>query len=123
MSGEFELHCSRTQRLEDTAPVRLAKHDHVVEPFATDRSDQPLDVTGLPRRARRGRMIAYPDRTNAAAVSRTEYPVALAYQVLRGLIPREGISDLDKHHNWYIRSGRPGTGSRFGGCRPRAGSL
>lgn len=32
--------------------MRLAEHDHVIEPFATNRPDEPLDVGILPRRAR-----------------------------------------------------------------------
>jgi hypothetical protein len=38
----------RRVSLEDVAQVRLAKHDQVVEGFATDRSDEPLNVAVLP---------------------------------------------------------------------------
>ena len=38
--------------------MRFAEHNEVVERFATDRSDQPLDMAILPRRARCGMMIA-----------------------------------------------------------------
>jgi hypothetical protein len=50
----------RSVSLQDTAPVRLAEHDEVVERFATDRSDGPLDVAVLPRRAWCGRVISDP---------------------------------------------------------------
>jgi hypothetical protein len=33
--------------------MRLPEYDHVVEAFATNRSDEPLNVTVLPRLARR----------------------------------------------------------------------
>src|ERR1700736_4431695 len=44
----------RSVSLEDTAQVRLAEHDEMVERFATYRSDEPFDVAVLPRRARWG---------------------------------------------------------------------
>jgi len=34
------------------AQVRLPKYDHVVKTFPSDRADQSLDVSILPRRAR-----------------------------------------------------------------------
>ena len=34
----------RSVSLEDTAQVRLAEHDEVVERFATNQSDEPFDV-------------------------------------------------------------------------------
>jgi hypothetical protein len=40
--------------------MRLPEYDHVVEAFATNRSDEPLNVTVLPRRAWRRRMVADP---------------------------------------------------------------
>src|SRR6266851_5488445 len=45
----------RSVRPQDTAQVRFAEHDEVVESFATYRSDEPLNVAVMPRRAwRRG---------------------------------------------------------------------
>ncbi|HEY6418047.1 MAG TPA: hypothetical protein VIX59_03505 [Candidatus Binataceae bacterium] len=41
--------------LQDTAQVRFAEHDEVIERFATDRSDEPFNVRVLPRRAWRRR--------------------------------------------------------------------
>jgi hypothetical protein len=34
--------------LENAAQVRLAEHDQVIEAFAPDRADEPLDVAVLP---------------------------------------------------------------------------
>ena len=56
----------------------FAEHDEVVERFATYRSDEPLDMAVLPRRAWCRRMIAYLHCTNAAGVSWTERAVAVA---------------------------------------------
>ena len=41
----------RSVSLQHAAQVRFAEHDEVVERFATDRSDEPLNVPVLPRRA------------------------------------------------------------------------
>jgi hypothetical protein len=38
----------RSISLQDTAQMRLAEHDEVVERFAPDRSDKPLNVAVLP---------------------------------------------------------------------------
>ena len=39
----------RSISLQDTAQMRSAEHDEVVERFATYRSDEPLNVAVLPR--------------------------------------------------------------------------
>jgi hypothetical protein len=46
--------------LQNAPQLRFVEHDQVIEAFAPDRSDEALDVTVLPRRARRSRMIANP---------------------------------------------------------------
>jgi hypothetical protein len=74
--------------------VRFAEHDEVVEGFATDRSDEPLNVTVLPRRARRCRLISDSHCTNAAGVRRTERAGAVANQVTRRFVPGKRISHL-----------------------------
>ena len=58
----------RSVSLQDTAQVRLAEHGEVVERFATHRSDEPLDVAVLLRRAWCDRVISDPHSTNAAGV-------------------------------------------------------
>ena len=84
----------RSVGLEDTAQVRLAEHDEVVERFATYRSDEPFDVAVLPRRARCGRVISDPHGTNAAGVRWTECAVAVANQVMRRFVPGKRVSHL-----------------------------
>ena len=74
--------------------MHFAEHDEVVERFATDRSDEPLNVAVLPRRARCSRVISDPHCTNAAGVSRTECAVAVANQVTRRFVPGKGIRHL-----------------------------
>src|SRR5882672_1821166 len=84
----------RRVSLEDVAQVRLAEHDQVVERFATDRSDQPLNVAVLPRRTRRSWVIPDPHGTNAAGICKTERDVTAPNQVTRCLVPGKGISHL-----------------------------
>ena len=38
----------RSIRAYDSAQVRFTEHDHVVQAFPTDRTDQPLDMCILP---------------------------------------------------------------------------
>ncbi len=66
--------------------MRFAEHDEVVERFATDRSNEPLNVAILPRRAWSGRVISDPHCTNAAGIRRTECAVRVANQVTRRFI-------------------------------------
>src|SRR5580700_5948348 len=87
----------RSVSLQDNAQVRFAEHDEVVERFATYRSDEPLDMAVLPRRARCGRVISDLHCTNAASVSWTERAVAVANQVTRRFVPRKGISHLTRN--------------------------
>src|SRR5271156_5212267 len=84
----------RSLSLQDNAQVLFAEHDEVVERFATYRSDEPLDMAVLPRRARCGRVITDLHCTNAAGVNRTECSVAVANQVPRCFVPGKGISHL-----------------------------
>src|SRR6266478_8398373 len=77
----------RSVSLQDTAQVRFAEHDEVVERFATDRSNEPLNVAILPRRAWSGRVISDPHCTNAAGIRRTECAVRVANQVTRRFVP------------------------------------
>src|ERR1019366_1793626 len=86
----------RSISLQDAAQVRLAEHDEVVERFATHRSDEPLNVAVLPRRAWCGRMIADPHCTNAAGVRWTKCAVAVANQVTRRFVPGKRASHLNR---------------------------
>jgi len=47
--------------------LRLVEHDDVIEAFALDRSDEPLNEAVLPKRARRGRVITGPHCPDAAS--------------------------------------------------------
>src|ERR1700688_3540550 len=80
--------------LQNVTQLRFVEHDQVIEAFAPDRADEALDVAVLPRRARRGRMIADPHCPNAMGVGWAEGPVAVANQMAWRFIPRESVSQL-----------------------------
>src|ERR1700730_8281578 len=84
----------RSVSLQDTAQVRFAGHDEVVERFATYRSDEPLNVAVLPRRAWRSGVMPNPDGTLAVDVRRAECAVAVANQVMRRFVPGKRVSHL-----------------------------
>src|SRR5271168_5106081 len=84
----------RSVCLQDIAQVRFAEHDEVVERFPTYRSDEPLNVPVLPRRAWRRRAISDPHCANAVSIGRTISSVAVANQMTRRFVPGKGISHL-----------------------------
>jgi len=83
-------------RLKDTTQVRLAEDDHLIEAFASSRTDQPFDVSILPGRTRRDWMIADAHRTNAPSVGRPERAIAVAEQMTRRFAPGEGFGHLTR---------------------------
>src|SRR5208337_882684 len=68
--------------LKNPTQVGFAEHHEVIQALAPNRADQPLDVSVLPRRARRNRMIADAHRPNAPGVRGAERVVAVAQQML-----------------------------------------
>jgi hypothetical protein len=84
----------RSVSLQNIVQVRLAEHDEVIERCATDRSDEPLNMPVLPRRARYGRVIADSHCMSAANVRWTECRVAVAKQVTWHFIPGKGFDHL-----------------------------
>src|SRR5712692_8101613 len=84
----------RSVRPQDTAQVRFAEHDEVVESFATYRSDEPLNVAVLPRRAWRRGVIADPHCPNASGVCWAEGAVAISNRVTRCFVPGKRVSHL-----------------------------
>src|SRR5260370_39314849 len=81
---------------EDTAKVSFAEHDNMIEAVLADGTDQPLRIRVLPGRSRRGGAIAnahgLQPPTHGMAIGR----IAVSDQVTRGLIPREGVTDLPR---------------------------
>jgi hypothetical protein len=82
---------------QNATQLRLVEHDQMIESFAPNRSDEPLDEAVLPRRARCGRVIPDPHCTNAAYISRTESAVAIAKQMTRRFVPRKSVGHLTSY--------------------------
>ncbi len=88
--------------------MSFAEHDNMIEAVLADGTDQPLRIRVLPGRSRRGGAIAnahgLQPPTHGMAIGR----IAVSDQVTRGLIPREGVTDLprDPLRNPYRRACR-----------------
>jgi len=80
--------------LQHATQLGFVEHDQVIEAFATDRSDEPLNVAVLPRRARCGRVIPDPHCPNAMGVGWTECSVTIAKQMTWRFVSRKGVSHL-----------------------------
>src|SRR3954447_10283474 len=53
-------------RAQHIAQMTLAKHDHMIKAFASDRADQSFGIAVLPRRSQRWRSVANAHRSDAA---------------------------------------------------------
>jgi NAD(P)-dependent dehydrogenase (short-subunit alcohol dehydrogenase family) len=97
---------------------RASQADTIIfaeDSFAPNRSDETFDVAVLPRRARRGRMVADTHCPNTPEVSRAEDPVAVAKHMTRRFIPGESRAasvgrDFQPRARFAIASRAPGTG-------------
>jgi hypothetical protein len=74
--------------------VPFSQHDDMVETFASDRPDQPFNMTVLPRRAWRDRPISNTHHAEPALDRQTIGGVAVTDEVARCLIPWERFGDL-----------------------------
>jgi hypothetical protein len=72
----------------------LAEDDHVVETFSADGSDHTFDERVLPRRSRRDEDLANVHSLELFPEYVSINPIAIAQQVLRGTVEREGLDDL-----------------------------
>ena len=77
--------------------MRLTKYDNVIQALATDRADQPFGKAILPRRGWRSRLA--PDAHGAQSVrdDAAVDPIAIANDVLRGIIPRKRLRYLTRN--------------------------
>ncbi len=86
---------------QDSAQVRFAKHDHVVETFAADRADESLNVSILPGRSGGDRMVPNANCSDPLQEDRTIRGVSIP----RRVVPRERLGDLarDPLRGWVCR--------------------
>jgi len=105
--GYFEVLANVTQWTK--ASFLAPGHRQVVEAFAANRADEPLDVSVLPRRARRDWVIADTHCTDALGVCWPERAVAVTNQMTWRFAPRKGFGHLTCNPTppldcWSLRS-------------------
>src|SRR5260221_1273301 len=74
--------------------MNLAQDNDVVHTFTPDRSDQPFGKAILPRRGWCSRLVPDAHGAQSACDDAAIDPVAIADEVVRGLIPRKRLRDL-----------------------------
>src|ERR1700681_3705748 len=79
---------------QDPTQMHLAQDNDVVHTFTPNRSDQPFGKTILPRRGRCGRLVPDAHGAQSAPNDAAIYPVAIADEVVRSLIPRKRLRYL-----------------------------
>src|SRR6476619_4753426 len=81
-------------RSQDSAQMRLAQDDEMVHTLAPDRADQPFGKAILPRRGWRSRFVPDAHGAQSACDEGAVYPIPIANEVLRGIIPRKCLGYL-----------------------------
>src|SRR5690348_2364385 len=76
------------------AKVTFAEHHDVVETLASDRSDQPFNVTVLPRRSRRDRSVSNAHGPQSTGDRSAIRRVTVSDEIARSFVPRKCLSDL-----------------------------
>src|ERR1700761_6356 len=79
---------------QQLAKVPFPEHHDMVEAFALDRSDQPFNITVLPRRAWRDRPVANTHGSQPAYDRSTIGSVTVSNKVAWRFVPRECFGDL-----------------------------
>ena len=79
---------------EDASQVSFVHHDHVVEAFSSDASDQPFNERILPGRASSSHDLFDAHVPDAALEVLTIDAVTISQQVSRCAVPRERFDDL-----------------------------
>ena len=74
--------------------MALANDDDVIKTFPSDRADQPLRISVLPRRPRRDRSVANAHGPDAPDEGSAIRAVAVADQVAWRLVPAAGLGQL-----------------------------
>ena len=80
-------------RAHASQQMELVEDDEVIDNFAPERSDEPLDVPVLPRRARRDAELRDAEMAHASIERRAVDPVAVANQRLEAFV-RDSFDDL-----------------------------
>jgi hypothetical protein len=79
---------------QEPPQMSLMQDDHVIEAFAADTPNEPLDERSLPRTPRGDHYLFDPQLLYPLPKRGTIDAVPIAQEIPRGLVPREGINDL-----------------------------
>src|SRR6266404_7993559 len=90
---------------QETAQVPFAKDEYMIQTLAPDGADEPLREGVLPRAVRRREDLTDAHALHALPEHVTVDRVAIAEEIERGLLIREGVHDL---------LGRPGSSGMLG---------
>jgi hypothetical protein len=82
---------------QDSAQIRLAQDDEMVDTFVPDRSDQPFGKAILPRRGWRNRLVPDADGAQSACDDGAIDPIPIANGLLRDIIPRKYLGYLTRN--------------------------
>src|SRR5262249_27600550 len=72
----------------------LSKHDHVIEAFSANASNEPFRKWILPRTLRRREHFLNAHSLNSISEMTTVHPITIPYQITRCSIFRERFDDL-----------------------------
>src|ERR1700694_2937113 len=94
---------------QDSAQMRLAQDDEMVNTLAPDRSDQPFGKAVLPRRGWCSRLVPDAHGAKSAGDDCTVDAIPVADHVARSFIPRECFCDLARNpfRGWMCRDADP----------------
>src|ERR1700736_5625569 len=84
---------------QDSAQMRLAQDDEMVNTLTPDRSDQPFGKAVLPRRGWCSRLVPDAHGAQSAGNDCTVDAIPVADHVARSFIPRECFCDLARTHS------------------------
>src|ERR1700736_5773559 len=78
----------------DTPEMAFVHYDQMIEAIAAQGSDQPLHERVLPRTSRRAEELFDPHALDPPLKCAAVNCIAIAEQVFRRAVPREGLDDL-----------------------------
>src|ERR1700746_1347119 len=79
---------------QDSAQMRLAQDDEMVNTLAPDRSDQPFGKAILPRRGRCSGLVPNAHGAQSACDDGAIGPIAITDHITRSPVPRKSLGDL-----------------------------
>src|SRR6476619_445337 len=81
-------------RAQHMPQMALAEHDNMIKSLASDRADQSLGMTVLPRRSWRSRSVANAHRSKPTGICLAVNAVPITKQISRRGVPATGLTNL-----------------------------